>query len=90
MIAAILGFMPALERLLSIAIKSGTAANVVPRPAIKPNTSDRLNLGIRRLAASRGSMSLKARQPLSTNKVAKRKAIRYLSDLATIESANFL
>jgi len=41
MIADILGFMPALDRRLSIAIKSGMAANVVPNPAKNPNTSDR-------------------------------------------------
>jgi hypothetical protein len=31
MIAVILGFMPALDRRLSIATKSGTAAKVVPK-----------------------------------------------------------
>jgi hypothetical protein len=41
MIAVILGFMPALDRRLSIAIKSGIAAKVVPKPATKPKTSDR-------------------------------------------------
>jgi hypothetical protein len=40
MIAVILGFMPALERRLSIATKSGTAAKVVPNPAKTPTTSD--------------------------------------------------
>src|SRR6516225_6001463 len=33
MIAAILGFIPALDRRLSMATKSGTAAKVVPKPA---------------------------------------------------------
>jgi len=41
MMAAILGFIPALDRRLSIAIKSGTAANVVPNPATNPKTSER-------------------------------------------------
>ena len=45
MIAAIFGFMPALDRRLSMAIRSGTAAKVVPNPAIKPRTSERVNLG---------------------------------------------
>ena len=52
MIAAILGFMPVLDPRLSIAIKSGTAAKVVPKPATKPRTSDRVNLGMRRLFVS--------------------------------------
>jgi hypothetical protein len=46
MIAAILGFIPADDRRLSIAIKSGTAAKVVPKPATRPKTSDRLNCGM--------------------------------------------
>jgi hypothetical protein len=41
MMAAIVGFMPWLDRRLSILIKSGTAAKVVPKPATKPRTSDR-------------------------------------------------
>jgi hypothetical protein len=41
MIAAILGFIPALDLRLSIAIKSGIDAKVVPNPAKKPKTSDR-------------------------------------------------
>jgi hypothetical protein len=41
MIAAILGFMPLLDRRLSMAIKSGTAAKVVPKPAKMPRISDR-------------------------------------------------
>jgi hypothetical protein len=41
MMAAILGFIPALDRRLSIAIKSGTAAKVVPKPAKKPKISER-------------------------------------------------
>jgi hypothetical protein len=36
MMAAILGFMPMLERLFSIAMRSGRAAKVVPNPATKP------------------------------------------------------
>jgi hypothetical protein len=39
--AAILGFMPLLDLRLSIPIKSGKAAKVVPNPATKPMTSDR-------------------------------------------------
>ena len=38
MIAAILGFIPALDRRLNIETRSGTAANVVPKPARKPTT----------------------------------------------------
>jgi hypothetical protein len=49
MIAAMRGFIPAVERRLSIAIRSGTAAKVVPKPAMTPKTSDRVNLGARRL-----------------------------------------
>jgi hypothetical protein len=45
MMAAILGFMPWLERRLSMAIRSGTAAKIVPRPATKPKTSERWNRG---------------------------------------------
>ena len=41
MIAAILGFMPALDRRLSIATKSGKTAKVVPKPATKPKRSER-------------------------------------------------
>ena len=52
MMAAILGFMPRLDRRLSMAIKSGTAANVVPKPATRPRTSDRVKLGMSRLFAS--------------------------------------
>jgi hypothetical protein len=44
MIAAIRGFIPALDRRLSIAIKSGIAAKVVPKPATTPKISDRLRL----------------------------------------------
>jgi hypothetical protein len=35
-IAAILGFMPTIDRRLSMATKSGRAAKVVPNPATKP------------------------------------------------------
>jgi hypothetical protein len=60
--AAIVGFIPWLDRRLSILIKSGTAAKVVPKPATKPNTSDRWNPGKSRLDVSwRASPS----QPLS-------------------------
>src|SRR5215469_11120940 len=62
MMAAILGFMPALDRRRNIAIKSGTAAKVVPKPAIMPTISDRCNLGTRRLDVSCGVSSP---QPLS-------------------------
>ena len=37
--AAILGFMPAEDRRLSIVIRSGNAAKVVPIPATKPMIS---------------------------------------------------
>ena len=57
MIVAIIGDMPALERRLSSATKSGTAANVVPKPATKPNISDRRNPGKNRLCVSRGTRS---------------------------------
>ena len=52
MIAAIFGFMPALDRRLSIEIRSGKAAKVVPNPAIKPRISDRVNVGASRLCVS--------------------------------------
>lgn len=39
--AAILGFMPLLDRRRSIPTRSGTAAKVVPKPAIKPMISER-------------------------------------------------
>jgi len=56
---AILGFIPPLDRRLSIAIKSGNAANVVPNPATKPNTSERLKRGAIKLGASRRIRSLR-------------------------------
>lgn len=40
MMAAILGFIPALDFRRSIAIKSGMAAKVVPNPATSPKISD--------------------------------------------------
>ncbi len=40
-VAAMRGFMPALDWRLSIAIKSGSAANVVPKPVSRPMTSER-------------------------------------------------
>src|SRR5271165_2596721 len=49
--------MPALEPRLSIAIKSGMAAKVVPKPATKPRTSDRLRLGSSKLCVSCGTRS---------------------------------
>jgi hypothetical protein len=55
MIAAILGFIPAVDLRLSIATKSGTAANVVPIPAKNPMISDRRSLGAKRLAVSWGT-----------------------------------
>jgi hypothetical protein len=55
--AAILGFMPLLDRRLSMATRSGTAANVVPRPATKPRISDRCSRGANRLGVSRGTRS---------------------------------
>jgi hypothetical protein len=55
MIATMRGFMPALERRLSIPIKSGSAAKVVPNPATKPRISDRWNRGTRRLEVSYGT-----------------------------------
>jgi hypothetical protein len=57
MIAAIRGFIPALDRRLSITIKSGAAAKVVPNPATKPKISDRCNLGTNKLFVSRGTRS---------------------------------
>src|SRR5277367_2897073 len=50
MMAAIRGFMPPVERRLSIAMRSGKTAKVVPRPATKPNMSDRWKLGSRMLS----------------------------------------
>src|ERR1700739_4921108 len=55
MIAAILGFMPALDRRLSIAIRSGIAAKVVPNPATTPTISERCILGISKLFVSCGT-----------------------------------
>jgi len=60
MIAAILGFMPALDRRLNIAIKSGKAAKVVPKPATMPTISDRLKPVNRMLCVSPGTRSLQA------------------------------
>src|SRR5215831_5741289 len=57
MIAAILGFIPAVDRRLNIAIRSGTAANVVPKPARKPTISDRCSDGTSRLDTSLGARS---------------------------------
>src|SRR6516164_7325092 len=71
MIAAIVGFIPALDRRLSIAIKSGTAAKVVPKPATKPRTSDRVNLGMSRDDVSCG---IRPSQPSSVNTLTKRTA----------------
>jgi hypothetical protein len=39
MILAMVGFIPLLDRRLNMAIKSGTAAKVVPNPATKPMIS---------------------------------------------------
>src|SRR4249919_1501883 len=64
MIAAILGFMPALDRRLNIAIKSGTAAKVVPKPATMPTISDRLNSENRMLWGSLGTNSLQAHREI--------------------------
>lgn len=50
--AAILGFMPLLDLRLSIPIKSGRAAKVVPNPATKPTTSDLRKRGSNRLSVS--------------------------------------
>ncbi len=52
MIAAILGFMAALDRCLSISKKSRKTAKVVPKPATKPKISERWKLGSRRLYVS--------------------------------------
>ena len=52
--------MPALDCRLNIAIKSGTAANVVPKPATIPTISDRLNSENRMLCGSAGVRSLHA------------------------------
>jgi hypothetical protein len=51
--AGIRGFMPLLDLRLSIPIKSGNAAKVVPNPARKPTTSDRRKLEWIRLRAAR-------------------------------------
>lgn len=55
MIAAILGFMPALDRRLSIATRSGIAAKVVPNPATIPIISERRILGTSKLCVSCGT-----------------------------------
>jgi hypothetical protein len=55
MIATMRGFMPALDCRLSMAIKSGIAAKVVPNPATNPRISDRRNLGTSRLDVSCGT-----------------------------------
>lgn len=55
--AAILGFIPALERRFSIDSKSGSAAKVVPNPAKNPIISDLWNLGTSRLDVSWGTRS---------------------------------
>jgi len=47
------GFIPLLDRRLNILIKSGTAANVVPKPAATPMISDRWKPGTSRLDVSR-------------------------------------
>jgi hypothetical protein len=52
MMAAIFGFMPALDRRLTIEIRSGKAAKVVPNPATRPRISDRVNVGASRLCVS--------------------------------------
>jgi hypothetical protein len=39
MILAMVGFIPLLDRRLNMAIRSGTAAKVVPNPATKPMIS---------------------------------------------------
>src|SRR5512134_1226134 len=52
MMPAIVGFMPWADRRLSILNRSGKAAKVVPNPATKPTTSDRLSVGSSRLAMS--------------------------------------
>jgi len=63
---AIVGFMPLLDRRLNILTRSGTAANVVPKPATNPRTSDRRNLGKSKLAVSLG---IKPWQPLSKTRL---------------------
>src|SRR3954452_3824672 len=78
MIAAIRGFMPAVDWRLSIAIKSGAAAKVVPNPATKPKISDRLNSGRNRLWVSFG---IKPWQPQSTIRLRKRTTRLLLSNL---------
>ena len=67
MMAAILGLKPALDPRLIIAIRSGTAANLVPRPARKPMISERCRYFARRLAVSCGirfSRTHRATRPL--------------------------
>src|SRR5262249_22680498 len=55
MMPAIVGLMPLLDRRLNILTRSGTAANVVPKPATNPRTSERKNLGKSKLAVSLGT-----------------------------------
>src|SRR5215470_7087583 len=69
MIAAILGFIPAVDRRLNIAMRSGTAANVVPRPAKKPTISDRRSVGTRRLETSCGAQSPQPAQATAPNTI---------------------
>src|SRR5215471_8987590 len=64
MIATILGFIPCVDRRLSIAIRSGNAAKVVPKPATNPTISDLLNFGTSKLDVSRGT---KPSQPQSSS-----------------------
>jgi hypothetical protein len=70
-IAAIRGLMPVLDRRCNGGSKSGTAANVVPRPVTKPTTSDRLRFGSIRALVSWGA---KSSHPQSESKATKRVA----------------
>jgi len=71
MMAAILGLKPALDPRLIIAIRSGTAANLVPRPARKPMISERCRYFARRLAVSCG---IRSSHPQSNTAIKKRTA----------------
>lgn len=55
MIAAMLGFKPALDGRLSIATRSGIAAKVVSNPATMPTISERRILGTSKLCVSCGT-----------------------------------
>src|SRR5580698_3769069 len=74
MIAAILGFIPALDRRRSMAIRSGRAANVVPNPATRPSTSERLKPWKSKLGVSRGMrLSVSGPSPVRPKRMIERR-----------------